>query len=98
MKRLLGSDGRLGHADLRIDGGSARAVGPDGEDQQLLAAVIEGNVLARLKESQFSNALGGDAAGGEVGDAARFKLNPNVCDIRFAGEDRQADGAHFLHR
>src|SRR3954451_23709842 len=70
MKRFLGSDRRLGYADLRIDGGSARAVGPDGEDQHLLATVIEGNVLARLKESQFSNALGGDAAGGEVRDAA----------------------------
>src|SRR5438270_13278609 len=46
MKRFLGSDGRLGHTDLRIDGGSARAVGPDGEDQHLLATVIEGNVLA----------------------------------------------------
>jgi hypothetical protein len=70
VKRFLGGDGRLGHADLRIDGGSARAVGPDGEDQQLLAAVIEGDILPGLKESQFSNALGGDPAGGEVGDAA----------------------------
>ncbi len=88
VKRFLGGDRRLGYADLRIDGGSAGAIGSDGEDQHLLAAVIEGNVLAGLKETQFANALGGDAAGREVGDAARFKLNPHVGDVRFAREDR----------
>src|SRR5436309_7419581 len=88
VKRFLGGDGRLGYADLRIDGGSARAVGPDGEDQHLLAPVIEGNVLPGLKETQFANPLGGDAAGGEVRDAARFKLNAHVGNVRFSGKDR----------
>ena len=58
------------------------AVGSDGEDQHFLATVIERNVLPGLEETQLANPLGGDAAGSEVRDAARFKLHAHVGDVR----------------
>lgn len=50
-----------------------------------------------LEEAEFADLFGGDAAGGEVGDAAGFELDANVCDVGFAGEDGQADGADLAN-
>ena len=46
-----------------------------------------------LEETEFADLLGGDAAGGEVGDAAGFELDADVGDVGLAGEDGEADGA-----
>ena len=51
--------------------------------------------MAGLEEAQLADLLGGDAGGGEVGDAAGFELDADVGDIDFAGEDREADGAEL---
>jgi len=99
MKRFFGGDGWLRNADLGIDGrsGGGGSVA-DGEYENFLASVIERDVLARLEEAQLADAFGGDAAGGEVGDASGFELETDVGDVDFAGEDGQADGANFFHR
>lgn len=49
----------------------------------------------RLEEAQFADALGADATGSEVGDAAGFELDTHVGDVGFGGEDGEADGANF---
>ena len=54
--------------------------------------------MARLEETELPDALGGDAASGEVGDASGFEFEADVSDVHFAGEDGQADGADFFHR
>ena len=54
--------------------------------------------MARLKEAELADALGGDARGGEVGDAAGFELDADVGDVDFGREDGQADGADFADR
>ena len=41
----------------------------DVDDEQILARVVDGNVLPGLEEAQLADALGADAAGGEVGHA-----------------------------
>ncbi len=51
-----------------------------------------------LEEAQLADAFGGDAAGGEVGDAAGFELDADVGDVYFGGEDGEADGANFAER
>ena len=45
-----------------------------------------------LEEAEFADALGGDAGGGEIGDAAGGELDADVSDVGFAGKDGQADG------
>ena len=40
------------------------------EDSAFLRGVVHGNILTRLKEAKFPNPVGGDSAGGKVGDAA----------------------------
>jgi len=45
-----------------------------------------------LEKSQLAHALGGDAAGGEVGHAAVGELEADVGDIHLAGENRDAGG------
>src|SRR5208337_2302619 len=47
---------------------------------------------------QFADALGGNAAGGEVGDAAGGEFQTHIRNIHFARQNRQADGADFLDR
>ena len=101
MKRLFGSDRRFGDLNLWINGwgpcsGSLR-IRADSEDQDFLASVIDGHVLVGLEETELSDALGGDAAGGEIGDASGFELEAHVGDINFAGKNGQANGANFLH-
>jgi hypothetical protein len=51
--------------------------------------------LVGLEEAEFADALGGDAAGGEVGDAAGVELDTGVGDIDLGGEDGEADGVDF---
>ena len=46
-----------------------------------------------LKQAELADLFGGDAAGGEVGNAARLELNADVGDVDLAREDGQADGA-----
>ena len=50
-----------------------------------------------LEETELADLLGGDAAGGEVGDAAGVELDADVGDVGFAREDGQADGADFAN-
>ncbi len=53
----------------------------DVDHQQILARVVDRDILMRLKEAQLAHALRADAAGGEVGHAAGFKLDAHVGDI-----------------
>ncbi len=48
-----------------------------------------------LEEAEFADSLGGDAAGGEVGDAAVFEFEADVGDVDFLREDGQAYGSDF---
>ena len=84
-RRACGSDG----------GGDDGWIDADGEE--FLTREVERKVLVGLEETEFANLLGGDAAGREVGDAARFEFDANVGDVRFVREDRQADGADFAN-
>ena len=67
----------------------------DADGQELLAGEVEREVLVRLEETELANLLGGDAAGGEVGDAAGFEFDAYVGDVGLAGENGQPDGADF---
>ncbi len=49
-----------------------------------------------LEEAELADLLGGDAGGGEVGDAAGGELDADVGDVGFGGEDGQADGADLF--
>ena len=60
-----------------------RLQGWDIDAKNILARVIDRDVLMRLKEADLSNALCADAAGGEIGDATGLKLYANVRDIDF---------------
>jgi len=53
--------------------------------------------LAGLKETELADLFGGDAAGGEVGDAAGFELDADVGDVGLVREDGQADGSDFAN-
>src|SRR5581483_8121062 len=54
-----------------------------GESNRLLTRVVQRDVFMGLKQPEFANPLGRDAAGGEIGDAAARKLNAHVGDIHF---------------
>ena len=69
----------------------------DVDTENVLAGVVDGDVLVRLKEAELAYLLRADAAGGEVGDAARGELDADVGDINFRSEDGQADGVHFAY-
>lgn len=49
-----------------------------------------------LEEAELADLLGGDAGGGEVGDAAGGELDADVGDVGFGGEDGEADGANLF--
>src|SRR5207253_478819 len=66
-----------------------------GEGEYVLARVVNGDILVRLEEAQFADALGADAAGGEVGDTAILELKADIGDVDFIGEDGKTDGADF---
>ncbi len=67
------------------------------DDEEFLACVVDRDILVRLKEAQFADAFGTDAAGGEVGDASGFKLDAHVGNVGRGGKHRQADGADFFN-
>ena len=50
----------------------------------------------RLKQAQLADAFGGNPAGGEIGDAAAGKLQPDVSDIDFRRQNRNARRANFV--
>lgn len=76
--------------DCRRDDGRV-----DADGQEFLTGEVEGEVLVGLEETEFANLLGGDAAGGEVGDAAGVEFDAHVGDVGLGREDGQADGADF---
>ena len=67
----------------------------DADGQEFLAGEVEREILVGLEETELADLLGGDSAGGEVGDAAGFELDADVGDVGLAGEDGKADGADF---
>ena len=89
---LLGGGGELGELRGGERGGEGGGLG-DVDEQDVLAGEVERDVLVRLEEAQLADALGADAAGGEVGDAAVVELDADVGDIDAAAEDGEADGA-----
>ena len=66
-------------------------------DQHIAARVINGDILARLKEAELADALSGDARSGEVGDASRLEFDAHVGDVNLWGEDGQADSADLAN-
>src|SRR6266568_7164799 len=100
MERLFGNHRGLRNLDLWIHGWRSNLVAilAHGEDRDILPAVVERNVLPRLKEAQLSDSLGRHSAGSEIGYATGVEFHANVRDIHFAGEDGQADGTNLLHR
>jgi len=100
MQRFFGSDGRLRHLNLRIHRRCAGnlSIRADGENQHLLATIIERKILARLEETQFADAFGGNTARGKVSDATGFQFQTDVRNVDFAGENWQAYGTNFLDR
>ncbi len=99
MQWFFGGNWRLRDLNLRIHARrSGRfSFGADGEDENLLASVIDGKILVRLKEPQFAHAFSGDAAGGEVGHASGVEFESHVSDVDFAGKNRKTDCAHFFY-
>ncbi len=69
----------------------------DGDGEEFLAGEVEGEVLVGLEEAELADLLGGDAGGGEVGDAAGGEFEADVGDVGLAGEDGEADGADFFY-
>ena len=69
----------------------------DANNEQVAAGVVDRYILARLEVAELANALGGDARGGEVGDAAGLEFDADVGDVDLGRKDGQADGAHFPH-
>ncbi len=71
---LAGGEGGLVEAEAGCWGGGRDGglggVRVDGDDEEVLTGVVDGDVLVGLEEAEFADAFGGDAAGGEVGDAA----------------------------
>lgn len=51
--------------------------------KNILARVIDGDVLMGLKEADLPNPLCADAAGGEIGDTTGLKFDANIRDIDF---------------
>ena len=67
------------------------------DEKQILASVVDGDVLMRLEEAKLADALCADAAGGEVGDAAGGELDAHVGDVDFSREDGKTDGLQGMH-
>ncbi len=70
----------------------------DVDDEQILARVIDGEVLVGLEEAQLANGLRADPAGGEVGDAAGGKFQADVGDVHLGRQDPQPNGMKLAHR
>ncbi len=66
--------------------------------KNILAAVIDGDILLRLKETQLAHPLRANAARSQVGDAARLKLHADVGDVDFFRNHGQPNRAYFFYR
>lgn len=95
MKRLFRRDFRLRNLNLRV-GGRCSFTTADRENKNVLAAVIDRYVLVRLEKAHFPHPFGGDAAGGEICNAAGGELDAGVRNINLVGQDRQAGGTDFF--
>ena len=80
-------------------GGVGLRVGVAGEidGENVLAGVVDGEILMGLEEAELAHLLRADAAGGEVGDAARSELDADVGNIDLGSEDGEADGVEVAH-
>src|SRR5262245_24073134 len=65
------------------------------ERRHLLFGVIERVIFVRLKDAQLAQPLAGDAAGGDVGDAAAREFQPGVGQIDLLRKYRDADRLDF---
>ncbi len=63
--------------------------------ENILAGIVDGDVLVRLEKTHLADAFRADAAGREVGDAARLKFDADVGDIDLRRKDRQPDRVEF---
>src|SRR5262245_2649468 len=63
--------------------------------RHLLFGVIERVVFVRLKDAEFAQSLAGDAAGGDVGDAAVGEFEAGVGQIDLRRQYRNSDGVEF---
>ena len=100
LERLFRDDRRFGNFDLRIHGSLAvffpRVAHT--ENENILAAVIQGHILPGLEESHFSHPFGGYPARREIGHAPRLELHAHVGNVGFAGEDWKTYRANFFYR
>src|SRR4051812_30613364 len=96
VQGLFRSNFRFGYFNFRVGRGNA-LLAADGKHQDVLPAVVDGNVLPRLEKAQLAHSLRRDSTGGEVGDAAGFELNARVGDVDLVRKDRQAGGANFAN-
>jgi len=89
--------GGKGFLEERCDAGRlcAARFAIEADDEKVLAGVVDGDVLARLKEAELADALRGNTGGSEVGNAAGLEFDADVGDVDFGREDGQTDGAHF---
>ncbi len=55
------------------------------DDEQILAGIVDGEVLVGLEEAQLAHRLGADPAGGEVGHTAGGEFQANVGDVDLGG-------------
>ena len=99
-QRLAGRDGGLGEGEAAEHAGGVGSADLrlDVDEEQVLPRVVDGDVLMRLEEAELADALGADAAGGEVGDAAGGEFDADVGDIDFARENGKADGLQGVNR
>src|ERR1700719_3133049 len=62
----------------------------DRECDRFLTAVVERDVLARLKEAQLADPLGREPAGGQVRNTPGRERESDVCDIDLLRKNRDA--------
>jgi hypothetical protein len=72
-----------------------RAWAFDANAQGVTASVVERNIFVLLKETHLAHTLGGDAAGGYVGNRTTGKFQAGMSYVHLVGQDGNADGANF---
>ena len=105
-KRFFGRGGNFFESDFRLRvvflrirrRCSVRIACFHANAENILAREIERDVFVFLEEAHFADALGGDAAGGEIGDGAGFKFDAGVSDVHFIADDGDADGFEVDNR
>ncbi len=78
-----------------VNGGWVGCVGPLAKDEGLAVAVVDRDVGVALDDAELSDSASGDAAGGEVGDAAALKGQPGV---RYVLVNRNGGHTNGVHR